>query len=515
MLNFLKKMFSGPIQLGDLTVYPEQQEAAQEIFARINRGEYHILLRAKPQCGKTTTFIYLTELIYHEWQKQSVNFKIYNLLALSDNELLKQTKERWSAAGFNDYDFKGIIEHSHLANFKKLNIGDEEKRLIIIDEAHIGTHQNSQQHQVLQKFGFDLYSGENQKGVENFIVSVSATSYGHDAAQKEGLLKVSFVDLKVSSDYYGLSHAKNRVKPAINILNYEKTDLSTELKDILSSFKNNKEGKRLVIRMPSRQNVKDDADLLKEICEKEYDLHVHEFHSRTNLNNLDELDLLLQQRSRTKPSVVIIYNALRAGKTLSTTKHIYAWVDTDSTYASTSYQSAGRLFGYKTRDGHSKFNDTFPIYANEKNLKEVLLYEGGKEYPPPDKHHSYNKKIVYEWRVINNYSGNPEEYRGYGATKFPVYKPTWEGGYVVFTTKDNDSVMKMSGVNRDLASIILKGDQFDYNRGIWVDAPCPGYEESFEKLIKTRPDFEGKIVYAYPVEKVVKTIIKPKSMFYQ
>lgn len=493
-----------PITLNKLSVFCEQRDAAYRIMSNISRGISNIVLRAKPQCGKTTTFIYLSKLVMDEWSNQGVKFKIYSLLADSDNELIRQTKIRWNDAGFNSYHYDDIIKHYHRAQFKNLTLDPtDQKRLIIVDEAHVANKPDSQLHQLFDRLQYDYKLGSNNSSCENYIISVSATPYGQaSVSEEDDAANFYFVDLEASKEYYGLKQAQldGRLRDPIDVVKklgstYVVTD---EVKSILDDFKASGEKKNLVIRIGSGKGIK--SELFLDYCES-LDLEVCEFHSKNK--NLNEVEQVISAEPR-KPTVIIIYGALRAGKTLETTKYIYAWVDSKNSDSDTAYQSAGRLFGYKTSDGHSKFEDRFPIYANKKRLEDVVEYEkegvvipGGvvskktkiKYIYEPEIAHVDSKTGKYKVYEVENIIGDNGEI----SIKVRYSEEPGDGCHYTSTEYKKGT---------DFPRIICDHVQWDRRRGIKCDGPNSYNQESWDRLTKLYPAFVNtldKIIVMKPV----------------
>jgi hypothetical protein len=90
--------------------------------------------------------------------------------------------------------------------------------------------------------------------------------------------------------------------------------------------------------------------------------------------DIDELDEALSIEPE-KPTVVLIRGTLRAGKTLKTTKYLRGWYES-ATAKSDAKLQALRPLGYASDDGHSKFDDVFPVYCSMKEVQEEIgFYE--------------------------------------------------------------------------------------------------------------------------------------------
>lgn len=486
-----------------LAVYPEQQSAAHAIMSAITDGVSNIVLRAKPQCGKTTTFIFLAHLIMQAWEQYSEKYTIYSVLADANNELLKQTKERWAEAGFNPVHYENKIKHYHRAQFKKAEISkDDIRRLIIIDEAHLANKKGSQLDDLLKNIDFDYKTGENTGTCKNYIVSVSATPYGHMASYYSGLSNFMFIELKTSPDYYGIEHAKDRIRKAlsVDVKDGDRKILNPELKTLLQLFAQEKTKKNLVIRLSGSRSTA--CKLLKQFLTNEK-IRYHEFHSVCNsdkVKSLSEVDGAISTEPL-EPTVIIIYGALRAGKTLGTTKYIYAWVDSNSIKADTVYQSVGRMFGY-TADGHSKFDDTFPIYSNLNMIQKILENQDTDELVPPG--------VNNRGSCIGMTYGEPRIAEQDENGKYLVYDINQDG----FPEKVSDGAHTMSkNKSRDFAKFVLTGAQWDYRRTLYCDGPAEGFEKSWEEFNEQYPEFVGKHIVREPISKDFKHGLDDNAMY--
>ena len=178
--------------------------------------------------------------------------------------------------------------------------------------------------------------------------------------------------LPVSPDYYSLHqmHADGRLRQSEAVV--RKGQITTffidRMNEFMASCKTNSGGD-MVVRAKGKS-----PDVLKQYIEQHYpDVDVRIFEA-SPINNIASLDRLLS-KDLPHPFVAIIRGSLRAGKTLTTTKHIRMWIEPPTSKTDTMCQVVGRCVGFEMVGGKNRrFEDRFPIYCNIREINEALAF---------------------------------------------------------------------------------------------------------------------------------------------
>lgn len=359
--------------VGNVEIHPEQFYCAQNIMKIFEDEEGPPVLIAQMQQGKTGVTIRVIYEFKERMDRNNQTYEIIYLINISDNEIREQTKARMRQAGLEKY-----VKTFHLTNINTYNKINVDKRLIIIDECHFAIEKDKTFENFLNK-NFDISYGNTRASdwtdKNTYILSVSATPYAHIARNEIRELEKCFtpVALSVSDDYYSLHHLagkvegfENRLYPSKPVVkNSKTTDFFIEkMEDFLKICEKKSNGNWknpgfLVVRSSGH-----DANIIKKDIERLYPEIPVDNYDRAN-KNLAALDSRLKEENPI-PSVIIIKNALRAGKTLTTTKNIRMWIDPPHSKTDTLTQSIGRSLGFE------KCNDKYPIYCNAgKELENI------------------------------------------------------------------------------------------------------------------------------------------------
>jgi hypothetical protein len=283
-------------------IYPNQIKAAEEIVnAFLNKNKKGVSLIALPQVGKTGTFIYTAYLMatHHDNNKILKSTNIFIITGMSDVEWEKQTINDMLEC-FKD----NVFHHGKLPKFMKKFEKTEGKKLLIIDESHIGIKQKQRIDNILCNI-----LGINKKiNVEDlddiYILSVSATP------------GVTLLDM----EKFGKYHEKIYIESSINYVGFKKfieQERIENSKQITDDFLNNniltkinerfKTPKYHIFRISSLKS----AELIKKFCEKHNFEYI--YHNSVDYDKDFEDKLKIQPLSHT---FYLIKQFFRAGKRL-------------------------------------------------------------------------------------------------------------------------------------------------------------------------------------------------------
>ncbi len=364
---------------GNCTIYPEQAIAAEKICDIFESEGGPPLLIAQPQQGKTGVAIAVIKQFVITCKKYNQTYQVIYLSNISDCVLKSQIEDRLEEARlFNEV----IIEHHAGLNkpeFKnKLNL-DVDRRLIIVDECHVALRASDESlneyrpfHEFLKTIGCNYgKSISTWKNKNNYVLSISATPYAHVIKVKLDEKSFETVPLTVSEKYFSLQDIHKRLYQSDDVVSEKSVTFffKEKLKEFHDICKNFNEGNGyLIIR-----STVGGPDIIKDYIRTTHpEINVKIYDSNTK--NIHELDDRLS-KCPTDPFVAIIKGALRAGKTLKTTKYIRMWIEPPRSTTDTMCQVVGRCLGYPSKlDGHSKFDDKFPIYCNIKERSQVIEF---------------------------------------------------------------------------------------------------------------------------------------------
>jgi hypothetical protein len=178
--------------------------------------------------------------------------------------------------------------------------------------------------------------------------------------------------------------------------------------------------------------------------------------------HLNELVKFLHQ-TPDEPTVVMVRQALRAGLTLpaSISQNFYAVIDTpgDKSRNDTTVQSfIGRSCGYGKKD------DTYPIYANMKEIQTSIDFFNGVEGAVPS-----------------------------GIKNTGVKIKSGKGRYEIVQNDGKRMVSVCSATHEnDMADQVLRNQNTWADRYVYLDGPAPEHNDSWERLKKERPELIGQ-----------------------
>jgi hypothetical protein len=409
--NCMEGLLSGnlpdPMKIGEVTIHPEQVHAGNAIMECIKGGKKFPLLISQPQQGKTSVGIHVGKNIIDSAKASGIKFRVIWLVHLSDTSVLEQTEDRINMAWLN-HD----VEVYHRGNLHHFEFdGSVQQTLIVLDECHYAIDKDSPIDRFLMMHGVD-YGTSCPEDVH--VLSISATPYAHSIHEENNKgLEGSFITipLPLSQEYYSLRHMveADRMEQSEPIIIRNK--VTPFCKKIMGRFEDDCEkfgNGYFVIRLnkDSRQKI------LKEWVEENHrDVDVLSFSSLPEPENEEvaKLDKRLSYAPG-KPTIILIRGAQRAGKTLSTTRHIRAWYEPSNSKMDAAMQAIGRVLGHPSSmpDKHSKFDDDFPVYCNSEDIDDALEYYDGIYKDDPTKiipngirnKSSQGRKIVYDYEQL-------------------------------------------------------------------------------------------------------------------
>jgi len=364
-------------KIGNVAIHPENQTAADKILKIFREHKVCPLLISQPQQGKTTVQIAVADGFIKTCKHKGETYQVILITNIADIVLRKQTRSRFGKAGLDD------VEIFHHAELKNIILKDVAKRLIIIDECHIALGHDRPFHDFMKRCGIQYGKPiSTWTDSRNYVLSVSATPYATKIREELDTLKknptFSTVDLEKAPEYFGLTdmHQKGRIKASGVLLNKDKRSLSPFLESCLNEAKTACENTTpgvLVIRSRGQQSF-----IIETIC-KSRGFSVKSFSEEDK--NIDQLDDELTY-PRSQLTIFLIKGALRAGKTLTTTKYIRGWIESKKSKPDALAQVAGRCCGYPdAEDNYSKFDDTFPIYCDQGAIQEAITFYGDNLIP--------------------------------------------------------------------------------------------------------------------------------------
>lgn len=365
-------------KIGFLDIYPQQDFAADRVMDIFLRGDGPPLLVGECQSGKSGVAISLIQKFMQYCEKSGLEEcerEILYALNLSDNSLKKQNETRLRKAGLANK--VTIMHHCDYSSHQPLK--ETKARLIVIDECHLALAASDEFekpfHEFLKRCGIDYgkpcreWSNKN-----NFVLSISATPYAQEI-QRE-LDDESFVPvyLENAEMYYSLERMDDdkRIRVVRDLL--DGATVSPWFKERLVEFRQRcsrtKYGNGVMILRVASKKEEVIADY---IATNHSDMDLKTFDCQKG--NIDDLNDFI---STPTPglSIAIVKGSLRAGKTLGTTKYIQMMIDSSQgAKASTVVQGfVGRVLGYPCSDGHSKFEDTFPVYCNIQEIPDAIRF---------------------------------------------------------------------------------------------------------------------------------------------
>lgn len=392
-------------KIGTEIIYPEQVHAGNQILECLGERIAPPLLVSQMQQGKTGVNIYVISKFITHAIANNLTYQVIYMINMRDKELKKQTKARLRKAHLND-----DVEVIHLCDLDDHEIDLSVQRiLIVMDECHYAIDKGSPAHRFLLKYG--IIYGNPMNTWENdsvSILSVSATPFAHSIREATKAGAFQTIVLPLSLDYYsfGLMMKAGRLHQSEPIIRGKRgTKFLVDCMDTFNADCEVRGNGYFMMRVCGDGRVR----AIRDFIHQKYgtDVRVEEYSTNKDAEgDIDELDEFVSIEPE-KPTVVLFRGALRAGKTLKTTKYLRAWYESSVSKSDAKLQAL-RPLGYPSADGHSKSDDVFPIYCNMKEVKEEIAYyenlykeevssvvPGGLRNNP-----THSQKIVYDYEQL-------------------------------------------------------------------------------------------------------------------
>jgi hypothetical protein len=359
--------------IGNEKIHSEQVHAGNEILDCLGEGIRNPLLVAQPQQGKTGVAIYVLDRFIKDAKARGLTYQAIYLINLSDNELRKQTRIRLRKAHLDD---DVTVIHRNDIDDHEIDTAVD-KILIVMDECHYAIDKGSPVHRFLLSHGIDY--GNPVDTWENdsvSILSISATPFAHSIREATKAGAFHSIPLPMNPNYYSLSRMMQdgRLIQSMPIIT-GKRRATVFLHSILKKFMDDcavSGNGYFVIRQNGTR-----CHAVRDYISRTFGNDVRVEGYSTNADDegdIDELDEAIAIEPE-KPTVVLIRGTLRAGKTLKTTKYLRGWYESPSAKSDAKLQAL-RPLGYASDDGHSKFDDVFPVYCSMKEVQEEIgFYE--------------------------------------------------------------------------------------------------------------------------------------------
>lgn len=503
--------------IGNEKIHSEQVQAGDEILGCLGNGIRNPLLVAQPQQGKTGVAIYVLDRFIKDAKARGLSYQAIYLINLSDNELRKQTRLRLRKAHLDD---DVIVIHRNDIDDHEIDT-DADRILIVMDECHYAIDKGSPVHKFLLQHGINY--GNPVDTWENdsvSILSISATPFAHSIREATEAGAFHSIPLPMNGNYYSLSQMMEdgRLIQSMPIV-AGKRRTTAFMDAIMTQFLEDCEvhgNGYFVIRQNGTR-----SHAIRDHIHRAYGNDVRVEGYSTNEDDegdIDELDEALSIEPE-KPTVVLIRGTLRAGKTLKTTKHLRGWYESSSAKSDAKLQAL-RPLGYASDDGHSKFDDVFPIYCNMKEVQEEiafyenLLGENGTPIVPSGIRNksSHGSKHEYE-QLVFDAKPTLDEIRTECANRNLTIPDSVESIMVLYTRSHN-----REPVTRQLFT------NTGYPQGhageivvISVNGPNQNFFGDWEQLQNEKPHLIGKWVVPVKTDRKAarnpNTLIKDTTIF--
>lgn len=210
-------------------IYPEQEQTADLIHQEFLNGKNQVELRADCQQGKTGTVFCAMNQCGASARRNGAELFVLYLVAQSSTMLKNQTEERITVdlvgqhganfvsnkiVVFHHGDALSYINKRSSSTFSATKSIDLERSaeayrpskdylLVVLDESHIGTSQDSVVDKLLISLGIERGSDPSEwENKRAWLLLVSATDFGNEAGRKAGS-NLSVVDMVKSPKYFG------------------------------------------------------------------------------------------------------------------------------------------------------------------------------------------------------------------------------------------------------------------------------------------------------------------------
>jgi hypothetical protein len=356
--------------IGNEIIHAEQCQAGEVILSLLTPEEECVpVLVAQPQQGKTGSATYVLDRFIKTAKINRKSFRVLYVTNMSDKDLREQVEERMEQAWLDD-----DVEVLHLDDLDNHEVEETDYTLIITDECHYAIDADRRFHKFLLDYGIQYGKPRSEwKNRNVFLLPISATPFAHviHGQNHDGVF--SLVPLPMNEAYYSLSDAweADRLHQSEDLIigkNRPTKFLTTMLDSFLDSCDEDDPGYFIIRHKGTKQQAL--RDYIKSTYPK---IRVRGYSTKAGEGDhpISRLDKTLQIVPEV-PTVVLIRDSMRAGKTLTTTKNIRGWYESSNSKADAMLQSIGRSLGYASEDGHSKFHDLYPIYCNTREVEESI-----------------------------------------------------------------------------------------------------------------------------------------------
>ncbi len=384
--------------LGNETIYQPQVYGANIIMKQLLWNETCVpheartpVMGSEPQSGKTSMISQLVYNFVKYCQKHGFTFQVIVLCGLPATDLREQTRKRMTLArsedgrtctgaeldtlirsthlahyGNNEYDVDGLLVFNNSQKLKDVHLPTVDRRLVILDEAHLGNIKGSPIDTFLRNHGIkiseQIHTWDNNP-TRNHLVCVSATPFAHTILSNEmplqgdSLFRTLYVEPGEGYNSIAKMLKNGRIRQTEKIFD-KHGEATTFLKERVIGYHT---PGYVILRSVGRQHDSLVAFLrAADVTYKEFDgdnKNIHEIGSQLAIKPVTTV-------------FVLIKGCMRAGMTLPDMSNVLAWVETPSvaTDDAPAQSGVGRACGY----GRTK--DKFPIYCNVKAVREVAKF---------------------------------------------------------------------------------------------------------------------------------------------
>lgn len=222
LMNIEASVSNAPIKLGEISIYPNQRDAAHELMEMLRDETTRqitsiVVLLAETQAGKTGTYLKLIEQWMQYWSKtlgwQGDDSKNCARVVVSkpSNDLFNDLKNEQEKSSLGWYYGIGHLtppEADQIIAWIQKRMALGLRSLLVIDEGHLGLKTKSLWDRIFAACGVNpLQPRSEWKNQHLDIVVVSATPYVWSAANVNRLF--AFVKLANGPDYYSLADLVN------------------------------------------------------------------------------------------------------------------------------------------------------------------------------------------------------------------------------------------------------------------------------------------------------------------
>lgn len=465
----------------------------------------HVMLLAPMQSGKTATCLSVVNIIDKSKLYKNMNVKRFFFISgMNDCGLKNQTYQRIKAQVINATDENiftkngdnlesryFVLKNSDLNSFSS----PLDNSVIFIDESHYGSNEKNVLTKFLVRNGID-WKNTNELIKRNiYIVSISATPFDELVSDRINTKKT--IELTTDSNYIGVKeYFQNDV-----IFDAEKDDIDEDgaifdyIMDAKWRMQNNNETGAIIIRtrkfniIQTNKYVQSNFDVIEMYANGskiEYDNITEKLHElyTSNQNNI-----------KTKPIIILIKGAFRAGITIDKKYKdiIYMVYDYSEKAESTAQALLGRMCGY--RDASTRINNTY-FYINKKYAN--MYSEWSNDFQNKDLIPCNN--IQWSW-VDNGYLGDDVTFGSKSCGNFTINLTDDEIKEIYFLGKGKRKRAKL--IEKYIKELFIKNGVYilyDYINEVQISGKN-NYSKSSQK--KRFDDFsEDSLVFQFRPEKI-------------